>query len=77
MTSELRGQVLGAMKALQQGNRVALQNALKPYEREIRDYDLDRDIILSSDTETSAPQPETKVVAGKTYVKTPKGWQEQ
>ncbi len=51
MTPELRNQVVGTMRALRDGNRVQLQKILVPYEREIRDYQLDRGIILGEDEE--------------------------
>lgn len=58
MTNDLRQNVVKAMKSLRDGNRAYLQKALGPYQREIRDYDLDQNIIFQSDMiSPEAPPP--------------------
>lgn len=50
LTDKLRQEVVDNMKAIQRGNRAALQGMLRPYEHEIQTYGLDRSMIISGES---------------------------
>jgi hypothetical protein len=60
ISPDQRKDLVNTMKALRDGSRSYMKRMTQPYEREIRDYDLDRNIIISGDAPIGGEKAKTE-----------------